>query len=524
MIKTLWRPRFPHRGAFAYVGAVGLCVLVALVAWPLSYWLDNVNIVMIFLLNIVAAALLFGRQAAIAAAFLSVALFDFFFVPPKFSFSVNDGQYLVTFAVMLAVALTIGHLTTAVAQRADDAQQRAEEQAGLYQLAQELAGALSLPQTVGAIHAFFRQQLNARSTILLPDEFGELVICGHDETPANHRVAITNTERSAARVVYETGALMDARELGNDDGERILLPMIGATRHRGVLIVAASEQTPQTLVSKTSMLRAVASLITTAIERLHYVEVANKTELEIQSERLRSSILAALSHDIRTPLTALYGLADTLVADTQIEKILIKETAVAIRDQSLQLNSMVTNLLDMARIQAGQITLRREWQPLDEVIGASIRFAAAACSQRHVIVELPPELPLVNIDAVLIERVLCNLLENASKYSPPNSEIRLVAHASNLEIAVSVRNPGSGFPADRLERMFLLFERGAQDGHVSGMGVGLAICRAVVEAHGGHISASNPTDGGACVTFTLPRGTPPAINLEADAPSVSARP
>ncbi|HPV24442.1 MAG TPA: DUF4118 domain-containing protein, partial [Casimicrobium sp.] len=374
-----------------------MCALVALVAWPLSYWLDNVNIVMIFLLNIVAVALLFGRRAAITAAFLSVALFDFFFVPPKFSFSVNDGQYLVTFAVMLAVALTIGHLTTAVTQRADDAQQRADEQAGLYQLAQELAGALSLLQTVGAIHAFFRQQLNARSTILLPDESGELVISGHDATPASHHAKLTNAERSAARAVYETGTLMDSPKLGNDDGERLLLPLIGATRHRGVLIVAAREQTPQTLVSKTSMLRAVASLITTAIERLHYVEVANKTELKIQSERLRSGILAALSHDIRTPLTALYGLADTLVADTQIEKILIKETAVAIRDQSLQLNSMVTNLLDMARIQAGQITLRREWQPLDEVIGASIRFAAAACSQRHVIVELPPELPLVNI-------------------------------------------------------------------------------------------------------------------------------
>lgn len=524
MTKTLGPTKLPRHGAFAYAGAVGLCALVTIAAWPLSHWLDNVNIVMIFLLNIVAVALLFGRRAAVVAAFLSVALFDFFFVPPKFSFSVSDGQYLVTFAVMLVVALTIGHLTTAVAQRAYDAQQRADEQAGLYQLAQELAGALSLEQTVSAIHAFFRQQLNARSTILLPDESGELAICEHGATRAGHHSALSNTERSAARAVYETGTLMDARELGADDGERLLLPLVGATRHRGVLIVAASDRTPRALFANTSMLRAVASLLTTAIERLHYVDVANKTELEIQSERLRSSILAALSHDIRTPLTALFGLADTLVVDAQIETAPIKEIAVAIRDQSLQLNSMVTNLLDMARIQAGRITLRREWQPLDEVIGASIRFAAAACRQRRVVVELPTELPLVNIDAVLIERVLCNLLENASKYSAAGSEIRLIADATASEFVVSVRNDGSGFPADRIERIFLLFERGAQDGHVSGMGVGLAICRAVIEAHGGRISASNPTEGGACVTFTLPRGTPPSVDLEADAASASERP
>ncbi len=516
--------KIPRRRGHVYAGAVGLCALVTLVAWPLSRWLDNVNIVMIFLLNIVAVALWFGRRAAVVAAFLSVALFDFFFVPPKFSFSVSDGQYLITFVVMLAVALTIGHLTTAVAQRADDAQRRADEQTGLYQLAQELAGALSLAQTVNAIHAFFREQLNARATILLPDVSGELAMFGHDMTHNDSRDALTHTERTAARAVYETGTVMDARELGYDDGERLLLPLVGSTRNRGVLIVAASDEGHPTLFLDTSLLRAVASLLTTAVERLHYVDVANKTDLEIQNERLRSSILAALSHDIRTPLTALYGLADALVSDTQTEKIQIRETAIAIRDQSLQLNSMVTNLLDMARIQAGRVVLRREWQSLDEVIGASIRFAAAACGRQQVVVAVHAELPLVNIDAVLIERVLCNLLENASKYSAPASEIHLIANTSASEIVVEVRNEGSGFPPDRLDRIFHLFERGTQDGHVSGMGVGLAICRAVVEAHGGRITASNPVEGGACVTFTLPRETPPIIDLDADATIVRVRP
>jgi two-component system sensor histidine kinase KdpD len=282
------------------------------------------------------------------------------------------------------------------------------------------------------------------------------------------------------------------------------------------MIIAASEASGR-LSARASLLRAVASLLTTAIERLHYVEVANRSEIEIQSERLRSGILAALSHDVRTPLTAMYGLADTLASDTSLTAPNAHEAAVALRDQALQLNGMVTNLLDLARMQAGHVTLRREWQPLDEVIGASIRFAAPALKSGKVSVNLAPDLPLVNIDAVLIERVLCNLLENAAKYSPEHADIRLDANVVDERFEVSISNAGKGFPPDRLEQVFTLFERGPQDGHTSGMGVGLAICRAIVEAHGGHICASNPPGGGARVTFTLARGTPPLIDLDSGA-------
>ncbi len=466
---------------------------------------------MLFLLAVVFAALLFGRRPAIVAAFLSVGLFDFFFVPPKFSFAVNDVQYVVTFAVMLLVALLIGHLTTALKQRADDAQSRAAEQSGLYQLAQSLAGALTVERTIEAVGDYVSDQLDARVALLLPDAGNELQLTGESQ------LVLSSTERIAARAVHASNETMDAHELGCDDNERILLPLLGATRNRGVMIIAANDDNHHRLASHAALLRAVASLLTTALERLHYVEVANRSELEIQSERLRSGILAALSHDVRTPLTALYGLADTLASDPTLNTAHTHETAVAMRDQALQLNSMVTNLLDMARMQAGHITLRREWQPLDEVVGASIKFAASALKQRSVTTSLERDLPLVNIDAVLIERVLCNLFENAAKYSPLASDIHLAARATDAEIEISISNSGKGFPVDRLERVFMLFERGEQDGHNSGMGVGLAICRAIVEAHGGRIRASNPPQGGASVTFTFPRGTPPKIDLAVDA-------
>ena len=493
-----------------------ICVLVTVIAWPLARWLDPANIVMLYLLAVVIAAVRYGRGPAIIAAFLSVALFDFFFVEPQFSFAVNDAQYLVTFTVMLVIALTIGQLATALKARADEAQARANEQSNLHGLAQALAGTLSARHAATLTSHFVAQQLRARIALLVPDEDDDFNADSAQQLLGENAIGLSSIERTAARAVYASSTTLDATELGHDDGERLLLPLLGATRRRGVMIVAANIDARTPLTAHKSLLRAVASLFTTALERLHYVDVANRSELKVHSERLRNGILAALSHDIRTPLTALYGLADALASDPAISEPQAHETACNLRDQAMQLNTMVTNLLDMARMQAGHVTLRREWQPIDEVIGASIHFVAPALKRRRVTVSTDSDLPLVNIDAVLIERVLCNLIENAAKFSPDGSDVHIDATANAKAMTVSIHNAGRGFPADRLDAVFTLFERGGQDGHSTGMGVGLAICRAIVAAHGGQITASNPDAGGACVTFTLPRGTPPEIVLDAE--------
>ena len=482
------------------------CALTALVAWPLAKWLDLANIVMLFLLTVVAVAVRFGRRPAIVAAFLSVALFDFLFVPPQFSFAVNDVQYLVTFAVMLVVALTVGHLTTALRTRADDAQARSVEQHALYRLAQTLAGTLTVEQSVDAVSDFVGERFAARVVLLLPGAGGK-----SDLQPvalANH-YELSGAERAAAEAVFESSEPIDASDLGLDGDERLLLCMRGTTRHRGVVIFAASEP----LAKHKDILQAVTSILATAIERLHYVDVAGKAELAMQAERLRSSILAALSHDVRTPLTAMYGLADTIATDPSMSRAEIREAATALRNQSLQLNTMVTNLLDMARLKAGVLALRREWQPIEEVVGASIQFSSSALNGRRVGVKLAPDLPLVNIDAVLIERVLCNLLENATKYATEGSDIALLAITRREQMEIAVSNEGKGFPPHRLDAMFTLFERGEHENSASGMGVGLAICQAIVSAHGGSIRAENPATGGARVVFSLPLGQPPTLEL-----------
>jgi len=251
-----------------------------------------------------------------------------------------------------------------------------------------------------------------------------------------------------------------------------------------------------------------------ALERLHYVEIAQATEVKMLTERLRSSILSALSHDLRTPLTAMVGLADSLFLIKPALPPAALETAQALHEQSARLAGLVGNLLDMARLNAGQVTLRREWQSIEEVVGSSIKLLGSALADHPVKVDLPADLPLVEFDAVLVERVFCNLLENAAKYAPANTPIQLSARLIDHFIEVSVEDCGPGFPEHRRDELFNMFVRGHSASGKPGAGLGLAICKAIVEAHGGQIRAGNRTEGGANVSFTLPAGNPPIVEEE----------
>lgn len=486
--------------------ALVACLLALLIALPLRESLDLANTVMLFLLAVVVVAARLGRNAAVLASVVGVALFDFFFVPPRFSFAVSQSQYLVTFAVMLAVSLIVGHLTARYREQAQDARLRENTASALYGLARELAGALVRSQVDDALQAFVLNHTGSRARLLLMSRDETLAPLPGDNRP------IDEFELHHARMVYESGHPIHST-VGEEAGWATdYFPLSGATRRRGVLIVTWPEGSADGPALR-PLFEALASLVTTAIERIHFVEVAQGAQLEAEGERLRSSILSALSHDVRTPLTALYGLADTLLLAQPPLPPPQHDTASAIRDQALRLNDMVAKLLDMARLQAGKLSLHKEWQPLEEVVGASLTLLEPALAGHPVTVKGLDELPLVEVDAVLLERVLCNLLENAAKYSPPDTPIQLSARAAETIVEVRVSNAGAGFPESGLERVFELFERGEPSG-VPGVGVGLAICRTIVEAHGGSIRAFNPDGGGACVAFTLPVGSPPAIEPE----------
>lgn len=485
------------------------CVATTVLTLPLLHVVDLANIVLLFVLSVVLIATLLGRRPAVLASLLAVALFDFFFVPPRFSFTVEQAQYLITFVVMLVVSLIISHLTDAYRREASEAERRAAESAMLHELAESLSGAPTLDDVVERLVALVRRYRQAEVTLYVADEAAPGAL---QPRPA----AGSSAEAAAAAALFAGGVLPVEMGSAPPVAAWQLQPLVGATRWRGVLAVRPADGAP---ALPDALRAALAAVVTTAIERIHFVEVAHATTLDMQAERLRSAILSSLSHDLRTPLTVLYGLADSLARRDGLSPDDLA-TAGLLRDQCRRLNGMVDNLLDLARLRSGKVELRRDWQSLADIVGASVQAMQPWLDSRRIRMHGVAEAPLIEFDPVLMERVFCNLLENATKYAPPDSPIEIhVATVDDAKVAphavrITIRDAGPGFPATRADRLFEIFERADSESAIPGVGVGLAVCRAIVEAHGGRIAATNAPEGGACVSIELPLGEPPDIGAE----------
>jgi two-component system sensor histidine kinase KdpD len=494
-----------------YAWTLLFTVLAILVATPLLPYFELTNIVMLFLLGVVVAAVRFGRGPAMFAAFANVLAFDFFFVPPRFTLAVSDVQYLLTFGVLLIVGLVIGHLAAGTRYQAQVATHREERARDLYQMARELSAALTESQIVEISDRFIRSSFRAKAALLLADLQDRLVL----QVPGPAGPAEIDT--AIAQWVFDRN---EAAGIGTDTlpaSPLLYLPLKAPMRVRGVLVVEPAQPRWLLIPEQRRQLDTFAALIAIALERVHFVSVAQEALVNIESERLRNSLLSALSHDLRTPLTALVGLADTLAIASPPLAGQQEEIARAIREESLRMSTLVNNILDMARLESGEIRLHKQWESLEEVIGAAIRAAGRTLGPRRVNVHLPPDMPLVEFDALLIERVLVNLLENAGKYTPLQTQVSISAEVDDGTMKVTVADNGPGLPPGQEEALFEKFARGRAESATPGVGLGLAICRAIVEAHGGRIRARNLEGGGAEFTFTLPRRSPPAV-VDSDMP------
>ena len=487
-----------------YIAAALACCIAAVVATPLANVLELTNIVMLFLLVVVGVALRFGRGPAVMAAVLGVAFFDLFFVPPRFTFAVSDAQYVVTFAVMLVVALVVGQLTAGLKVQAEAATEREHRVRSLYDMARDLSAAL-LPEQVAEIGArFMTGEFSAGSTLVVADDDNRLQILPGGTAPVDMAVAQWAFERGEP-----AGRGTDTLH----SSPTLVLPLKAPMRIRGVLVVAMPQgQAPG--VEPRRLLQTCASLLAISLERIHYIDVAQKSTVQIESERLRNSLLSAISHDLRTPLASLVGLAESLAMVRPPLPAHQQELTGAIQQSAQRMSALVNNLLDMARLEAGAVQLNKAWQPLEEVVGSALAASAPAMGAHRVDVHLPDDLPLLQIDAVLMERVLVNLLENAAKYTPAGTAIHIGAQAQSDAVALTITDEGPGLPKGREELLFEKFERGARESATPGVGLGLAICRAIVQAHGGSIRGDTILNAqgqpaGARFTLLLPRGTPP---------------
>ena len=492
-----------------YLIAAGASLLTAVVTIPLLPYFDLANIAMLFLLTVVLVSVRFGREASVVATLVGVSALAL--ATPSFSFALSDWQYTVTFLVMLAVGLITGSLTANLHFQARIAQHRESRSRALYEFARALSSALQAEQVFDITRAFVQRTFNADATLLLPDQTGHLQIptLASDGKPFQTR--LSTLDLGVAQWAFDRATPAGASTDTLPGNQFFYLPLIAPMRTRGVLVIEPEHGRWILIPEQRKQLDTFAALAAIALERVHYVEVAQEALVNMESERLRNSLLAALSHDLRTPLTSLVGISEALALSKPSLSSSQRELAEVLRDEAIRMSNLVSNLLDMARIQSGKVKLNLQWQTIEELVGSALRASRQQLTKHHVKTELASDLPLVQFDAILIERLLCNLLENASKYTPAGSHIVIAAVRLDKAMEVQVRDNGAGLPSGKEEAIFEKFTRGEKESSIPGVGLGLAICRAIIEAHGGSIRAAAAAEGGAAFIFSLPLGVPPSM-------------
>jgi two-component system sensor histidine kinase KdpD len=492
-----------------YLAAAGASLVTAIVALPLLPLLDVANVAMLFLLTVVLVAIRLGRGPAIAATL--VGFCALVAAAPRRQYDVSEFKYAVALAVMLAVGWITARLTSDLREQAQAAIGREARTRALYEFARALSVALQTEQVFEITRRFLARTFDARAAILLPDDDGRLRWPDADVDAQDRPPVLSVLDMAAAQWSFDHAAPSGAGTATLPSNPYLYLPLLAPMRSRGVLAVRVPDVAALLVPERRELLDAFAALAAIALERVHYVDVAQDAVVRMEGERLRNSLLAALSHDLRTPLTGLVGLSESLTLSRPPLAAAQMELANALRDEARRMSTLVANLLDMARIQSGGVKLNLQWQLVEETIGSALRVCRWQLGARTVGTDIPRGLPLVRFDATLLERVLCNLLENAGKYTPSHARVTVVARAENGELRVAVCDDGPGLPAGREDALFEKFVRGRQESSIAGVGLGLAICRAIVEAHGGRMHARNLPDAGACFEFTLPLGEPPPL-------------
>ena len=486
----------------AYAGSLTM-VLVALgIGLVLQQSLAVSNIALVFLTAVLASAVTYGLWPSLLACLVSVLAYNFFFLPPLYTFTVADRENIVTLFVFALVAVIASNLTARVRTQAVVARERANTTEDLYLFSRKLAGVVALDDLLWATVYQIAHMLNVRVVLLLPE--GESVTVRAGYPPED---VLDDADLAAAKWAWDKGTPAGRGADTLPGAKRLFLPMRTGRGTIGIIGLDSDKPGPLLSPDQRRLLDSLADQAALAIERVNLVQDIDRARIAAETEKLRSALLTSISHDLRTPLASILGSASSLKDYRQtLDETAQDELIGTIQEEAERLNHFIANLLDMTRLESGAIVPHADLIDLSDVVGSALRRAGKILEHHDVEVNLPAGLPMLKLDPVLFEQVLFNLLDNAAKYAPPGTKVRVRAQQDNGLVRLDVLDEGEGIPADDVERIFDKFYRvHATDRQRAGTGLGLAICRGFMEAMGGTITAGSRAEGsGADFTITLP--------------------
>jgi two-component system sensor histidine kinase KdpD len=483
-------------------GIVGGCTALLLAG---SRWLTLTDDAMVFILGTVLVGARCGLAPTLLASVLSVALFDFLFIPPHLTFAVSDIRYLGTFVVMLVVGLVTSGLTVRIREQTMASRERERRTATLYALTQDLAAHAETAALAAATIRHVQDTTGAEAALLVADPDGRLVV-----PPTAPAFIKSGREQAVAEWVYRNRQSAGAGTDTLPGSAGYYVPLTGPGGVLGVLALRFADAGRLDDPQIRRLLETIARQAALALERAALAEQSRHAAVEVEAERLRTALLSSLSHDLRTPLAGITGSASSLVADQgRLSADTRRDLAQTVLQEAERMNRLITNLLSMIRLESGVLAVQKEWQTLEEAAGVALLRLDERLTGHPVTVNIPPDLPLVPYDSVLLEQVFINLLENAIRHTPAGTPIEIEAEQDQGGVLVTVADHGPGVPPGEEERIFdKFYQSGATPS--GGVGLGLTICRGIVKAHGGRIWAENRPGGGLAVHFTLPiTGAPP---------------
>lgn len=492
----------------AYLLTVPVIAAATAIAVPLSPRSSPSDLAMIYLLGVIFVAVRLGLGPSILASVLGVLTLNFAFVPPRFTLSVWDPRHLVSLAVMLAVGALTGSLAARLRTQARTAALREQRIASLYAFSRECGRATDLASVVRLAERFIGEMAGAEVWLFLRGESG-----GLEPAPGiTSAFTLRQEEKAAVQWVYEHGLLAGRGTDTLPELQALYLPMIAPRGTIGVLgLFTEGDSTVDP--DRIRLVQALAGQTAIVIERAVLAREAQRAQLQAEAERLRDALFSSVSHDLRTPLGTISGAASALAdPGAGLTDDARRELAESVCEESERLNRLVGDLLSMTRIEAGAVVLRKEWLPVEEVIGSALHRLSRSLGERPVTIEVAGDLPMAPLDSVLMEQVLVNLIENAVKHSPDPAPIEIRAGTREGSLVLEVADRGEGLAEGAEEIIFEKFSRSRARGGSEGTGLGLAICRGFVEAHGGTIRAQSRPGGGALFTIEIPLGaTPPPL-------------